>query len=299
MAMKTILVPIPDTAVNTAAIEIALMVAKAVTGHVEGLYIETPAPITMRTGRLGGYEATREVGLAPAGQLAQQELARAAEARERAAEQARAEFQRICAAHGVPVCAPDASDPVLSACWHQTEGSYASAVTMRAPAYDLMVVPNPSTTTPAREIAEHTLLETGRPVLLSPARPEPDPSRSAMIAWSPSLQAWRAVTAAVPLMATASRVEIVSVGEDEAAVAESRADVIRYLGWHGITATARQVKPLSRSVGDTLLHEASEAGIGMLVMGAYSHSRMRELLLGGVTRHVLSSVAVTPVFMAH
>jgi nucleotide-binding universal stress UspA family protein len=170
---------------------------------------------------------------------------------------------------------------------------------MRAPAYDVMVVPNPSTTTPARKIAEHTLLETGRPVLLAPARPEPDPSSSAMIAWAPSLQAWRAVTAAVPLMATAGRVEIVSVGEDDAAVAESRADVIRYLGWHGITATARQVKPLSRSIGDMLLHEASEAQIGMLVMGAYSHSRVRELLLGGVTRHVLSHVAATPVFMAH
>ena len=299
MAMKTILVPIPDTAVDPAAIEIALMVAKAVTGHVEGLYIETPAPITLRTERLGGYEAAREVGLAPAAQRAQEEAARAAEARERAAEQARAEFQRICAAHGVPLCAADAFDPAPSASWRQTEGSYASAVTIRAPAYDVMVVPNPSTTTPAREIAEHTLLETGRPVLLSPARPEPDPSTSAMIAWSPSLQAWRAVAAAVPLMATARQVEIVSVGEDETGIAESRADVIRYLGWHGITATARQVKLISRNIGDTLLHEASEAGIGMLVMGAYSHSRMRELLLGGVTRHVLSSVAVTPVFMAH
>jgi hypothetical protein len=50
MAMKTILVPIPDTAVHTAAIEIALMVAKAVAGHVEGLYIETPAPVTPRSG---------------------------------------------------------------------------------------------------------------------------------------------------------------------------------------------------------------------------------------------------------
>ena len=297
--MKTILVPIPDTAVDTAAIEIALMVANAVVGHVEGLYIETPAPITPGTRPLTGYEATRYAGAAPAAQLAEQEFARAAQARERAAEQARAEFQRLCAAHGVPVCAPDASGPVPSASWRQAQGSYASAVTTRAPAYDVMVVPNPSTTTPARAIAEQTLLETGRPVLLSPARAEPDPSSSAMIAWSPSLQAWRAVAAAVPLMATARRVEIVSIREDEAAVAESRADVIRYLGWHGITATARQVKPLSRSVGDTLLHEASEAGIGMLVMGAYSHSRVRELLLGGVTRHVLSNVAVTPVFMAH
>jgi hypothetical protein len=136
MAMKTILVPIPDMAVDTAATEIALMVAKAVTGHVEGLYIETPAPITVRTGRLGGYQATREAGLAPTAQRAQEEFARAAEARERAAEQARAEFQRICAARGVPVCAPDASDPVPSASWRQTEGSSpkaASASARRSP----------------------------------------------------------------------------------------------------------------------------------------------------------------------
>jgi nucleotide-binding universal stress UspA family protein len=298
MAMKAILVPIPDTGVNTPAIEIALMVAKAVAGHVEGLYIETPPPITARTTPTAGYEATR-YGAPAAAQRTEEEFARAAEARERAAGQTRAEFERVCGAHGVPVCAPDASSPVPSASWRQARGSYASAVTTRAPSYDLMVVPNPSTATPAREIAEHTLLETGRPVLLSPAQPEPDPSSSAMIAWSPSLQAWRAVTAAVPLLAKARRVELVSVGEDEAAIADSRAAVIRYLGWHGITATARQVKPHSRNIGDILLHEASEANFGMLVMGAYSHSRVRELLLGGVTRHVLSNVVVTPVFMAH
>jgi nucleotide-binding universal stress UspA family protein len=299
MAMKTILVPIPDTAVNTAAIETAVMVAKAVAGHVEGLYVEAPASIAPRSGPLTGYEAARYTGAASRAQFAEEAFARAAEERERAAEQARAEFQRVCAAHSVPVCAPDAFDSVPSGSWHQTQGEYASAVTARAPSYDLMVVPNPSTTTPAREIAEQTLLGTGHPVLLSPSRPEPDPSSSAMIAWSPSPQAWRAVTAAVPLMATARRVEIVSVGEGDDAAAESRDDVIRYLGWHGITATARQVEAPSRNIGDTLLHEASEAGIGMLVMGAYSHSRVRELLLGGVTRHVLSNAAATPVFMAH
>jgi nucleotide-binding universal stress UspA family protein len=56
---------------------------------------------------------------------------------------------------------------------------------------------------------------------------------------------------------------------------------------------------IQRLSGDALLHEASEAQIGMLVMGAYSHSRVRELILGGVTRHVLSHVVATPVLMAH
>jgi hypothetical protein len=120
-----------------------------------------------------------------------------------------------------------------------------------------------------------------------------------MIAWAPGPPAWRAVAAAVPLLAKARRVEIVTVGADEADVTASRAEVMRYLGWHGITATARHVKPASRNIGDALLHEASEARTGMLVMGAYSHSRLRELLLGGVTRHVLANVTVTPIFMAH
>jgi nucleotide-binding universal stress UspA family protein len=224
---------------------------------------------------------------------------RAAQARERAAQQARAEFQRLCAAHGVPVCAPDASGPVPSASWRQAEGSYASAVTTRAPAYDVMVVPNP----------KHDDAGAGdRRAHAARDRPPGTAVASSAGAGSEQLGDDRLVPEPAGLARGRGRRAAdgrgapgrdVSVGEDEAAVVESRADVIRYLGWHGIMATARQVKAHSRNIGDTLLHEASEARIGMLVMGAYSHSRVRELLLGGVTRHVLSNVAVTPVFMAH
>jgi nucleotide-binding universal stress UspA family protein len=297
MAMKSILVPIPDTAVDAAAIETALLVAKALAGHVEALLIETPP----RAGPVAGYAEFEppSSGRAAAAREAERRLEREAEARERAAAEARAKFQRLCAAHGVPVGPPDAPGPLPFASWGQTLGSYAGAVTARAPAHDLLVVPNPSRATPAREIAEHTLLDTGRPVLLAPAQAAVDPSGAAMIAWSPGPPAWRAVTAAVPLLAKARRVEVVTVGADEADVAASRAEVLRYLGRHGITATARHVRPLAGNVGDTLLREAREAGTGLLVMGAYGHSRLRELLLGGVTRHVLAHVTATPIFMAH
>lgn len=66
-----------------------------------------------------------------------------------------------------------------------------------------------------------------------------------------------------------------------------------------IAATARVVAPHLRSVGDTLLVEAHDNHVGLLVMGAYSHSRLRELLLGGATQHILKNAAATPVFMAH
>ena len=85
----------------------------------------------------------------------------------------------------------------------------------------------------------------------------------------------------MPLLATARRVEVVTVGADEADVAASRAEVLRYLGWHGITATARHVRPFAGNVGDTLLREAREARTGMLVMGAYGHSRLRDCSSAG------------------
>jgi nucleotide-binding universal stress UspA family protein len=300
MAMKTILVPIPDTEINLAAIETGMMVARAVEGHLNGLYIEPPLPLTTGATPLTAYDAPSYGRAAPTTvQRAEADRASAEEERNRTAERARAEFERACAAYQVPVHAAPPPGPMPSASWHRTQGSYATAVSRRAPGCDLLVVPNPATAAMARDIAEQILLETGRPVLLSPAGPAQDPSRSAMIAWSPTLQAWRAVAAAVPLLAQAERVEILSVGRDDEEIAESRADVIAYLGWHGIAASARHMQPQSRGIGDTLLNEAGEADVGMLVMGAYSHGRVRQLLLGGLTRYVLTHIGTTPVFMAH
>jgi nucleotide-binding universal stress UspA family protein len=298
MAMKSILVPIPDTAVNGAAIETAIKVTKLLDGHLEGFYIETP--VTPQGGAPGTLSEAHGYGSgAAAARLTEQQYERLAEERERRAQGARTEFQRLCHAQGVPL---DASDDVFdlpSASWRQAQGAYAVAVKARAPAHDLMVVPSPGAAEPAREIAEQVLLDTGRPVLLAASEPASHPAEAAMIAWYPSLQAWRAVAAAVPLLGKDGRVEVVTVGKDDDGVAESRADVVRYLGWHGIAATTRVLEPISRRIGDTLLEAAAEAEAGMLVMGAYSHSRLREMLLGGVTRDVLAKATKTPVLMAH
>lgn len=300
MVMKTILVPVPDTEVNLAAIETGMMVARAVEGHLHGLYIEPPLPLATGAMPLAAYDApTYGRGAPSMAQRAEADRLGAEEERDRTAERARAEFERACAAYQVPLHDAAPPGPVPSASWRRAQGSYASAVASRALASDLLVVPNPATAAMARDIAEQILLETGRPVLLAPAGPAQDPSRSAVIAWAPTLQAWRAVTAAVPLLAMAERVEILSVGQDDEQIAESRADVLAYLGWHGIAATSRHVQPQSRGIGDTLLNEASEADVGMLVMGAYSHGRVRQLLLGGLTRYVLTHIGTTPVFMAH
>ena len=148
-------------------------------------------------------------------------------------------------------------------------------------------------------IAKQSLLQTRRPVLLAPARPQSDLTDSVMIAWDESPECWHAVSAAMPFMQLAKSVRVISVDRDASNREASQAEVLAYLRCHGIGATAQVVAPELRSVGDTLLTAGAEHEAGMLVMGAYSHSRLREMLLGGATRHVLKNASARPVLLAH
>ena len=148
-------------------------------------------------------------------------------------------------------------------------------------------------------IAEQSLLQTRRPVLLAPARLQSDLTDSVMIAWDESPECWHAVSAAIPFMHLAKSVQVISVDRDASNRQASQAEALAYLRCHGIGATAQVVAPELRSVGDTLLAAGAEHEAGLLVMGAYSHSRLREMLLGGATRHILKNASARPVLLAH
>jgi len=120
-----------------------------------------------------------------------------------------------------------------------------------------------------------------------------------MIAWDESPECWHAVSAAIPFLQLAKAVRVVSVDRDASRRKASQAEVLAYLRCHGIGATAQVVAPHLRSVGDTLLAAAAEHDADLLVMGAYSHSRLREMLLGGATRHILKNASARPVLLAH
>jgi nucleotide-binding universal stress UspA family protein len=100
-------------------------------------------------------------------------------------------------------------------------------------------------------------------------------------------------------MHLAKSVRVISVDRDDRNRQASQAEVLAYLRCHGIGATAQVVAPELRSVGDTLLAAGAEHEDGLLVMGAYSHSRLREMLLGGATRHILKNASARPVLLAH
>jgi nucleotide-binding universal stress UspA family protein len=150
-----------------------------------------------------------------------------------------------------------------------------------------------------KTIAEQSLLRMRRPVLLAPSRPESSLTDTAMIAWDESPECWHAVSAATQFLRLAKSVQVVSIDRNPARRSASQAEALAYLRCHDIAATARVIAPDLRSVGDTLLAAAAEGGIGLLVMGAYSHSRLREMLLGGVTRHILQNAVARPVLLAH
>ena len=116
-----------------------------------------------------------------------------------------------------------------------------------------------------------------------------------------SRKATRAVNDAMPLLETADSVTVLvinPIGGIDGHGEEPGADIALHLARHGVNATAEHMVAEDISVGDMLLSRCANAGADLLVMGAYGHSRMRELILGGATRNILQHMTV-PVLMSH
>jgi nucleotide-binding universal stress UspA family protein len=293
MSIKRILVPLPASVDHTGEVETALTAAKALGAHVEALYISQPPPPPRGGVSVSemGYGA-RTAAVAP--------ITSYAEERERVAQEARERFASACAVMGIPVLsANDQPGTPLAASWREAEGSYVEIAVRRAAAFDLVVAASASVTESLMTIAEQSLLQTRRPVLLAPSRLQGDLADALMIAWDESPECWHAVSAAIPFMHLAKSVRVISVDRDAGDRQGSQGEVLAYLRCHGIAATTQVVAPDLRSVGDTLLAAAAEHDAGLLVMGAYSHSRLREMLLGGATRHILKNASARPVLLAH
>ena len=122
-----------------------------------------------------------------------------------------------------------------------------------------------------------------------------------MLCWNASREFARAATEALPLLKAASEVAVLIVDEKAATSRPSAnhgADVIRWLGRHGVEAVVQREVADSVDIGDVILSRAADLDTDLIVMGIYGHSRVREMVLGGASRTLLASMTV-PVFMAH
>jgi nucleotide-binding universal stress UspA family protein len=154
---------------------------------------------------------------------------------------------------------------------------------------------------PGRElIIEAALFESGRPVLVVPYIQSGGLKLDrVLVAWDGSRNAARAIADALPLLARAKAVEVVVVaGEPGKSDELPGADIAHHLARHGLKVNLQKIVSPEVDVPNTILSHAADAGTDFIVMGGYGHSRLREFVLGGATRGILSSMTV-PVLMSH
>ncbi len=273
---KTILVPVSDGAHVAVPLSVAFRLAKTFGAHLYGLHV-----------RNDPTSAVPLVGEGMSGAMVE-DMMNVAELRSTArAEAARKLFMEGCASHGIAMLAAPPAEGA-SAEWEEIVGREEELVAWRGRLSDLIIMGRPmeGEEIPSLLTLNAALMESGKPLLLVPPQGEADVGRRIAVAWNGSAEAGRAVSYALPLMARAESVTILSISEDDRTVSAPAGELAAFFAWHGITAAYRRVHAGAQA-GHILLEECGAIGADLLVMGGYTHSRLRQLILGGVTRHVL------------
>jgi nucleotide-binding universal stress UspA family protein len=280
MSYKNLLVHVDDAAGAAGRIEAAIGLAALHGAHLGGVYlISEPSP----AGFVQGY-------LPPELMTTLQ-----AEARERA-DAALARFTEAASRNQLTF--DSRIERVLP-----TEG--AEALVMHARYADLVILgqvdPDDETTMWPR-LPEEVAMASGRPELVIPyIGAGATLGERVTVAWDASREAARAVADAMPLLTRAKAVHVVSINPRSDAFGhgdEPGADIALHLARHGIEVEVQRVQSREVDVANTLLSHIADQSSDLLVMGAYGHSRLRELVLGGVTRTILREMTV-PVLMSH
>jgi nucleotide-binding universal stress UspA family protein len=167
--------------------------------------------------------------------------------------------------------------------------------------FDLSVVrqAEPGADGTASLLIEATLFETGRPVLVVPYIQKGGVKLDqVMVCWDGSHSAARAVADALPFLKRAKTVQLVMVSQHGKSEETPGADIAQHLARHGVTVEVKQIVAPDTKTADVLLSHAADSSADFLVLGGYGHSRLREFVLGGVTRSILATMTA-PTLMSH
>ena len=204
-------------------------------------------------------------------------------------------FREACKAAAVPACE-----------WRAPAGNAARALVLNSRGGDLVVIgqPDPGAEDAAftSTLANAAVLSSGRPVLVIPyVGTESSVGETVMIALDDGRESARALADALPLLGRARKVILLSFADDADATlehAQTRSLAASFLAGHDIEVEVHHLDLPDIGIGEMLLSQAADFGVDLLVMGAYGHTRLHELVLGGVTRTMLESMTV-PVLMSH
>jgi nucleotide-binding universal stress UspA family protein len=294
--MKTILLPIESRPIESrpgdstpeagalidSALATAALLARAFGGYVEGFALAPDLPMIVSAEAFGGAMVAADPGLT----LSEQDTAAC-----------RKQFEDAMTARGLHRHGGDGDGPSFG--WHE-DGSVNSRVFVASygRVFDLCVLCRPVSGSDAARMAllETALFDSGRPALIAPPAAPAALGDNIVIAWNGTPEAARSVAFARPLLERAGKVTVVTVtgslneGPDGDALA-------RNLRRNGIACEAQEVAE-TEARGAAFLEAATRLGADLLVKGAYTQSRLRQMIFGGATRHIVTE-ATLPVFMAH
>lgn len=294
--MKSILVPVGGADSDDSVLGTAFAVARPFAAHMNFLHVQVGA------GQAALHSPHADFATGPALRGALADLETEAQVRTSAAERHVREF---CARSNIAMM--DAATPQLAgqgsegvtASWRVEQDDALRRTLFHARYNDLVIVgraKKPNGLPP--DFVELLLVGCGRPVLIASAAAPRTLTGTIMVCWKESAEAARAVAAAMPLLRKAERAIFASVAESKDGIAEGMQEIARQCARNGITAETTLIAPNGRPAQDVLAAAAFACDADLVVMGAYGHSRLREMLFGGCTRAFIRE-AERPVLLMH
>jgi|AraplaMF_Col_mMF_1032025.scaffolds.fasta_scaffold00121_61 nucleotide-binding universal stress UspA family protein len=293
MAFKHILVPVFGYDADRTALDAALTLAKRGGAHISARHIKVDP--------MESVPLMVDVGVAATELI--EAVERHAETRGKSAA---ATFEAWRSANNLTVDdTPTLRTNTITTAFKVLEGAEDELIIKYGRLTDIVVMGRPSGEEAGDQVLsrmEDALFGAGQPVLLVPngmAQPALDKlvSGPALISWNGSIEATRAISQALDLLRGMKEVRVLSVVEGKKD-RHPASDLVRYLGWEGVTAAMIESSQTTGSAAEQILATAKGLGAGFVLMGGYSHGRLRQLMLGGVTSHMMDH-ADLPVLMAH
>ena len=286
MAIRKILLPLTGTAAGESAMTVALMVARLWNAHVTALHV-----------RVDSRDVAPLAGEGLSGAMIEEMMSATEKESGARASAVRSMFERFVVQHNVTVAEARAGADAATASFAAVTGREEDLVAQHARLADLTVVPHPDSGSDvsSSDALHAVLFDSGRPVLIAPPEAPATIGRRICLGWNGTAESTAAVLAALPWLQQAEAVRILS-SDDYQRRGPGAHDLAEYLALHGVQTDSAVFKAENRDVGAGMLAATREFRADLLVMGAYSHSRLRQLILGGVTRHVLENATI-PVLM--
>ena len=287
MTIKTILAGASGGTASNGTLELALTLARRFAAHLEVLHVRTDVREILMASAGSDF-----MGTSFTNQWIDQIGADIAET----ASKVKRDFAAAALRQDLPLDNKPGVGP--SAYFNDVTGVGTITLPERARFFDLAVLGRSERVVDraSSDVIEQTLLHSGRPVLLAPAKMPSPFGEVIAIGWDGSPQAVRAVTMAMPFLVVARKIHIVTVGDQPDS---DPASLVAYLARHGVAAKHRAVAPVERvRAGAQLLSTAREEGADLLVMGGYGHSPWREFIFGGATNDLLAR-SLLPLFLVH